>query len=101
MSRKFLLLQTSFTLLENFSIHHLIYTNLNQLQYWENFNSFSKEIITTPSNSGIALVTINSLSMKKVIKKPKNLIFCLSFHANYCGNLAEKSNMILFLTIGR
>ena len=71
-SRNFSLLWTPFMLLKEFLIHHLIHTNPNQLQFWENSESFSKEILTTPSNSGTALVITNSLSIKGLIKKPKN-----------------------------
>ena len=58
-------------LLEEFLIHHLIHANLNQLQYQENLECFSKEIITAPLNSGVAPVIINGLSTKELIKKPK------------------------------
>ena len=43
----------------------------------------------------------NGLSIKELIKKPKNSIFCLSFCANYHEILARKVNTILSLTIGR
>jgi len=59
-------------LLEEFLIHHFIYTNLNQLQFQENSESFSKEILTTLLNSETALVVTNGLSIKELIKKPKN-----------------------------
>jgi len=55
----------------------------------------------TLSNSEITLLIINSLFMKNLIKKPKNLIFCLSSYANCYRTLARKANIILSLTIRR
>ena len=50
----------------------------------------------TLSNSEITLLIINSLFMKNLIKKPKNLILCLSSYTNCYRTLARKANHFIF-----
>jgi len=84
----------SYIQLKRFLIHPLIHIKPRTWPSLRKLGSFSKEIITIPSNFGIVLVKTNGCFMILLTKEPRDSIYHLYSFENYHRTLVERRNMM-------